>query len=194
MPGSMFTYTVDKSLQHGVKSGILVSIGHAILEMLLVILLFMGAAKYLAADMAKTILGIVGGLVLGYMGLGMIRDVYLNKVSLEIKRNESHSSGNMMLAGAVLSGSNPFFIVWWSVVGLALIMSSYNSFGIMGIVVFYIGHILSDISWFTFVAALVSKTRHLINIKVYKVIIIVLAICLIGFGISFFANSLRLAF
>lgn len=57
--------------------------------------------------------------------------------------------------------------------------------------IFYPGHILGDISWYTFVAAMVSKTRHLLNIKVYKTIIVVLALCLVGFGISFFAGSIR---
>lgn len=33
MPGSIFTYTVDKSLRNGAMSGLLVSLGHAFLEL-----------------------------------------------------------------------------------------------------------------------------------------------------------------
>jgi len=190
MPGSMFTYTIDKSLRHGAKTGPLVSLGHVLLELILVILILVGAGKYLAMDVSKTIIGLIGGVVLVYLGIGMIKEVYLNKISLNPKENKSNTQGNMILAGVVLSVSNPYFIIWWSVVGLTLIMNSYTTFGIIGVSVFYIGHIISDISWFTFVSVLISKTRHLINIKGYKVIIVLLAISLICFGISFFASSI----
>lgn len=190
MPGPMFTYTVDRSIRHGVKTGLIVSLGHSLLDLILVIIIFLGAGKYLSTDLARAIIGLVGGVVLGFLGFGMIKDVYLNKLSLDTKDNKSGKQGNMFLAGAVLSASNPYFIIWWSAVGLTLIMNAYYTFGIMGIGAFYVGHILADISWFTFVAALVSKTRRLINIKVYKVIIVALAVCLIAFGVSFFASSI----
>jgi len=191
MPGSLFTYTVDRSIRHGTKTGLIVSLGHSLLELVLVILIFLGAGKYLSTDMARAVIGLIGGVVLGFLGFGMIKDVYLNKISLDTEDNKSTKQGNMFLAGAVLSATNPYFIIWWSAVGLTLIMNSYYAFGITGIAIFYIGHILADISWFTFVAALISKTRHLINIKAYKVIIVVLAVCLIGFGVTFFASGIR---
>lgn len=191
MPGPMFTYTVNKSIRHGGKMGLLVSIGHAVLELFLVILIFAGAGKYLGTNIAKNAIGLIGGVILAYLGFGMIKDVYLNKVSLDIKDSRSDKGGNILLTGVVLSASNPYFIIWWSTVGLTLIMNSYNSFGIAGIAIFYIGHILSDISWFTFISVLVSKTRHLINTKVYKIIIVILALCLISFAVSFFSESIR---
>lgn len=194
MPGSMLTYTIDKSIRHGAKSGFILSIGHSLLELLLVIVIFAGAGKYLEAESVRTIIGIVGGILLVYLGLNMIREVYLNKISLDTKGSTSSKQSNMFFAGIALSATNPFFIIWWSVVGLALIMNSYNSFGIIGITVFYIGHILSDITWFTFISILVSKTRHLIKISIFKAIIAILGIFLIVIGISFFIGSLKLMF
>lgn len=191
MPGSVFTYTVDRSLRYGIKAGVLVSLGHALLELILVILIFIGAGRYLAAESAGITIGLIGGIVLVYLGYQMIRDVYLDRVSLETEEMYNNRPGGMFAAGMVLSAANPYFLIWWSAVGLALIMSSYNSLGALGIAIFYLGHILGDISWYTFVAAMVSKTRHLLNIKVYKTIIVVLALCLVGFGASFFADSIR---
>lgn len=190
MPGPMFTYTVDKSMRSGAKSGLIVSVGHAILELILVVLLFAGVGRYLATDAARTVIGLFGGLILGYLGFGMLKDVYLDKISLDIQEGYSDEDGNMFLTGAILSASNPYFIIWWSAVGLTLIMEAYNAFGIIGIIAFYIGHILSDISWFTFVSVLVSKTKHLINIKAYKFIIVILAFFLIGFGLRFLIASI----
>jgi threonine/homoserine/homoserine lactone efflux protein len=191
MPGSVFTYTVDRSLRHGVKAGLLVSLGHALLELILVVLIFVGAGKYLAAESAGIGIGLIGGVVLVYLGYQMIRDVYLNNVTLDIGEMQNNKQGNMFVAGMVLSATNPYFLIWWSAVGLALIMSSYNSLGVLGIAIFYLGHILGDISWYVFVAAMVSKTRHLLTVRTYKIIIVVLALCLIGFGGSFLAGSIR---
>ena len=190
MPGPMFTYTVDKSIRYGIKPGILVSLGHVFLELILVILIFAGVGKYLATDSASIIIGLIGGLILGFLGFNMLKDVYLNRISLETKIGDNDRQGNMFLAGLVLSVTNPYFIIWWSAIGMTLIMSAYNSFGITGVALFYVGHILADISWFTFVAALVSKTRHLINIKIYKTVIVLLALCLIGFAIRSFTSSI----
>jgi threonine/homoserine/homoserine lactone efflux protein len=190
MPGPMFTYTVDKGLRYGIRPGLEISLGHVFLELLLVIAIFAGAGKFLGSDAAKIVIGIFGGSILGYLGSGMIRDVYKGRISLDIKAVEGEKKGNAFAAGILLSATNPYFIIWWSAVGLALIMNAYNTYGIIGIAVFYIGHSLSDISWFTFVAALVSKARHLFSVRVYKGVILFLAACLIFFGISFFADSI----
>jgi threonine/homoserine/homoserine lactone efflux protein len=192
MPGSMLTYTIDKSIRNGAKSGFILSLGHSLLELILVIVIFAGAGKYLETGPVRTIIGIVGGILLVYLGFDMIKEVYMNKISLDTKGSTSSKQSNIFFAGIALSATNPFFIIWWSVVGLALIMSSYNSFGTIGIAVFYIGHILSDISWFTFISVLVSKTRHLIRISIFKTIIAILGVCLIGIGISFFIGSAKL--
>lgn len=191
MPGSVFTYTVDRSLRHGVKAGVVITLGHALLELILVILIFAGIGKYLAAEKASIGIGLIGGIVLVYLGYQMIRDVYFNRITLDVGEMQNSKQGNMFMAGMVLSATNPYFLIWWSAVGLTLITSSYNSLGILGIAIFYLGHILGDISWYVFVAAMVSKTRHLLNIRAYKIIIVVLALCLIGFGASFFAGSIR---
>lgn len=191
MPGSVFTYTVDRSLRHGIKAGVLVSLGHALLELILVVLIFAGIGKYLAMEKASIGIGLIGGLVLAYLGCQMIRDVYLDRVTLDTSDVQSGGQGGMFAAGIILSATNPYFLIWWSAVGLTLIISSYQAMGLAGIAVFYLGHILGDISWYTLVAAMISKTRHLMDIKIYKIIIVVLAVCLIGFGVSFFAGSIK---
>jgi len=67
MPGSLLTYTIDKSMKSGPKAGVLVSLGHALLELALVILLFFGIGKYLETPVAQTIIGILGGAVLVFL-------------------------------------------------------------------------------------------------------------------------------
>ncbi len=194
MPGSLLTYTLDKSIKTGPKAGLIISIGHALLEFFLVILIFLGLGKYLGTPIAQLVIGLIGGIVLILFGASMIKDIYLGKISIDFKNNTNGKSGNMLISAALISASNPYFAVWWSAVGLGLIMNAYNMFGLIGVVLFYFGHIMADITWYVFISVLISKTRNFINLKAYKIIIALLGICLIGFGVSFIVSSIKIVY
>jgi threonine/homoserine/homoserine lactone efflux protein len=191
MPGSLLTYTIDKSIKKGTKAGLLISIGHSVLELVLVIIIFLGIGSYLGTTLAHIIIGILGGIVLILFGVSMLWDIYLGKVNIDFKGSTDTKYGNIILGGALISASNPYFLVWWAVVGLGLIMNAYNMFGITGIALFYFGHIMADFTWYLFVSALISKTRNFINLKIYKIIITVLGLSLVGFGVSFILSAIR---
>lgn len=195
MPGSLFTYTINKSIKHGAISGLLISIGHSILEFFIVMLILFGFARFINTEMTRSIIGIIGGVILLYLAFCMLRDVYLNKLNLRFKTDEESSKyRSMVIAGAVISAFNPGFIFWWVVVGLSLTMSAYSLFGITGVFIFYIGHILADISWYCFLSAIISKTRTFINMKIYKGIVVVMASFLVFMGVSFLYSSLKFIF
>lgn len=191
MPGSLLTYTIDKSIKSGAKSGLLIILGHSLLELLLVILIFTGAGSLLGTQAAQTVIGLLGGLVLIYLGITMIRDVVLNKITVNFETGRKSSRRGMVIAGALISAANPYFILWWTIVGLGLILSAYKAFGITGIVLFYIGHMLADMSWYCLVSFLVSRTRKFIKAGVYRMVIVILGICLLGFGAGFIINSIK---
>ena len=190
MPGSLLTYTLDQSLKSGVKAGFLVSLGHIFLELLLIIFIFLGFGQYLNTTLAQVLIGLGGGLLLIYLGGRMVQDSWTNKVAVTISANVPTKNRSMLLGGALISAANPYFTIWWVVVGLGLIMNAFNSFGLGGVLLFYLGHILADFSWYLLVSWLVSKTRSFLSPKVYRLIIGGLGLCLIGFGTGFFANAL----
>jgi threonine/homoserine/homoserine lactone efflux protein len=194
MPGSLLTYTLDKSIKTGAKAGILISIGHALLELALVILIFLGVGKYLGTAVAQMIIGMLGGLVLIFFGAGMVKDIVKGNISIDFNKPADGKFGNIVVGGAMISASNPYFIIWWAAVGLGLIMNAYNSFGIAGVILFYSGHILSDFTWYFFISVLISKTRTFINLRIYKLVIALLGVCLVGFGLSFLIASLKIAY
>jgi threonine/homoserine/homoserine lactone efflux protein len=55
--------------------------------------------------------------------------------------------------------------------------------------VFMIGHWASDVGWFTFVSAGVSKGKKVMPERIYRGIIFVCGIFLIGFGLWFIAGT-----
>jgi threonine/homoserine/homoserine lactone efflux protein len=191
MPGPMLTNTIEKSMHKSFKTGFFLAIGHALFELFVVLLLFIGVGEFFEKDISKAVIGLIGGLFLGYLGFGMLKDVYLKKVSIEGTDSKNNKQANSFFAGILLSATNPYFLIWWPAVGLTFIINSYNSLGILGVTIFYFGHIFADITWFTFISLLVSKTSHLINIKIYRILIVVLALCLIGFGVKFLLGSVQ---
>ncbi len=190
MPGTLLAYTIDKSIKKGARAGFLISLGHILLEFVVVAALFSGLGKFLETAAVKTVIGLVGGAVLVYLGVSMIRDIIMGRTTIDINSGSAYKQGNLVLGGALLSASNPYFTIWWAAVGLGLIMNAYNTFGFAGIAAFYMGHILADITWYVFVSNLISRTRKFISKKIYNIIIIILGSCLLAFGISFIAASL----
>jgi len=192
MPGSLLTYTLDQSIKSGVKAGLMVSIGHSLLELLLVTMIFFGMGQLLSSTPAQILIGLLGGIVLIVLGTGMVRESVTGKLVVDHSLSPPTRSRSMIFCGAVISAASPYFTVWWAVVGMGLIMNAYNTFGFIGVVLFYLGHISADFSWYLFVSWLVSKTRAFISLKFYKALIILLGLCLLGFGAGFIWNSARL--
>ena len=189
MPGPLLTYNINQSMRVGIRSGFLLIAGHAILELATIALLFLGVGTFLSTNTAQIVIGLAGGLLLILFGAIMIRDVIKGKAKLDLQENGKGKSGNLVINGIVISAMNPYFIIWWTVIGLGLMLAAYKAYGIPGIAVFFVGHILADLTWYVFISILVSKARKLLNDKAYKIIVSVLALVLIGFGISFITNA-----
>ena len=209
MPGSLLTYTIEKSTKEGKSAGFIISLGHVALEFFLVIFLFLGLGQFLTSSIANIVIGFVGGAILCYLGFSSLKESMNNKEKTdnksETEKANSLSRSNtepelkknklkLFFAGIVISASNPYFLVWWAAIGLKLLLDAHALLGLFGILIFYLGHILADISWYSFVSFVVSKTSQFLKPSVYKKIIIILSFVLIFFGLSFIYKSFFLIF
>ncbi len=146
MPGPLLTYNMNQSMRVGIRSGLLLITGHAILELVTIVLLFLGAGAFLSTNIAQIVIGLVGGIVLVIFGISMIKDVIQGKAKLNVQEKGGEHSGGLILNGIVISILNPYFLIWWTVVGLGLMLAAYSAFGIIGIAIFFAGHMLADFS------------------------------------------------
>lgn len=187
MPGSLLTYTLKQSLATGKRAGFIIVAGHALLELLLLILIFLGFDAVLRSDYAQMAIGFIGGALLLYMGFDMIRGSIRNTVhvrtdSCSSRAEKSGKPGSLLLSGVLLSASNPYFLIWWAIVGLGLLMEAYKAFGIAGVCIFYIGHTSADFIWYGSISVLVGTTRKFVREKPYRVMIAILGGVLLFFG------------
>jgi len=191
MPGPLLTVTISESTRRGVRAGPLLMVGHSLLELSLIVALVLGLKKYLDNSMFIMTVGILGGLFLLWMGYGMLRDVWLDGVSLDLSQENRKPVMGPVMAGILVSLSNPYWTIWWATIGLNYITSAWV-YGPVGLLSFYTGHILADFIWYGVVAVAVAKGRRLMSNRVYRGIIAVCGIFLVGLGIKFIWDGLSM--
>lgn len=187
-PGPLSVSTIGIGAKQGWKGGIMVSIGHMLVEFPLVIAIALGAIAFISNESIKSIIGVCGGIVLILIGLLMIRDFTRHKE--ENNKIESNSSKRKkiltspILVGILLSAFNPYFIIWWVFIGGVLAIEAFAIAAFIGIVVMFLAHIWMDYVWLTFLAYAPSKGKAIFKSTGYKVLMLSIAILLILFGLD----------
>jgi threonine/homoserine/homoserine lactone efflux protein len=189
MPGPLLASTISESSQRGFIVGPLLIFGHSILELLLLLALVLGVSPFLQRDDVFATVAISGGIILLWMAVGMFRT--LPSLSLALNPGVIRRS-SLVLSGAILSISNPYWIIWWATVGFGYILQSLP-YGIWGICFFYTGHILADLAWYSAVSAAVGRGRHLFSDDLYRGIIGTCAVVMVIFACYFFYTGLQKA-
>lgn len=207
MPGPLLTVTIGESARRGIIAGPLISLGHALLELALILALAGGLSFFLTGTWVVRAIAVAGGAFLVYMGWGMYRDARAGKVSLPVKQKAaegvpsgdkiagsahfpagalpSRGAGYLVAAGILVSLANPTWILWWATIGLSFITLSLQ-YGYAGLASFYTGHILSDFTWYCLVAAAIAGGRRFLSDRVYRGILVACGFLLAGLGVYFF--------
>jgi threonine/homoserine/homoserine lactone efflux protein len=193
MPGPMLGVTIDGSLRRGYIAGPLVVLGHGILEFFLIIIMAFGIRDFIAKPIVAGFIGLFGGAFLAWMGYGMIMSGLKQTVSLQKQVDEYSKGRNFILAGAIVSITNPYFILWWASTGMESIRQAYI-LGVIGVLTFFIGHILADLAWFVAIAVAFAKGKKLMNDTVYQRVILFLGIFITIFAIKFIIGGWGMLF
>ncbi|MDD4870084.1 MAG: LysE family transporter [Kiritimatiellae bacterium] len=184
-PGPVLTATISEVMKRGFWAGPLIMLGHAILEICLLIAIVAGLARWITLPEVMATLGVVGGFLLLVMGTHMALTA---KAAVE-KALSDHGDSRMAIRGPVLTGiitsiSNPYWTLWWATIGLGLAATALK-LGAAGIVSFYMGHILSDLAWYSIVSAAVASGRRICPPWVYRALFVFCGLVLVGLGVFF---------
>ncbi len=196
MPGPVLTATISHTLQRGFWAGPWVVLGHGLLELSLVMALFYGLGVFIKQPAVLGIMGLAGGVILLWMGWGMLRQAphlsfsrTMNAPGLTSPAPQGEKgwlgfSHHPLGVGLLTSLSNPYWSLWWATIGLGYVGLS-QKLGVPGIASFYGGHILSDLVWYSLVSLGFAFGRGVISDKIYRRLIFVCGLFLIGFGFYF---------
>ncbi len=177
LPGPLTAATIAKGYREQ-NAGIFIALGHAVIELPLMALIYLGFAHFFASPGVKKIIGLAGGLMLVFMGLVVLRGIG------RAQREPADLPYNSLVTGIMMTGANPYFFLWWATIGVALIVAAAE-FGIWGLLIFALVHWSCDLVWEQFVSMSVFRTRHLWTRKVERIVFGICAGVLVGFGIWF---------
>jgi threonine/homoserine/homoserine lactone efflux protein len=192
MPGPLLTVTVGEAARRGFWAGPLIIVGHALLELALVLLLLVGLGAWLHRPLILGTVGVVGAALLGWMGFSLLK---ASRHS-HLKFDPQDGSGlHPVLAGVLMSVANPYWLIWWLTIGLGYVMFSAK-YGLLGVGLFFAGHILADFAWYSLVAGAVAQGRRFLSDHLYRGFLAACGLLLFVFGgyfgiqgVKFFLNS-----
>lgn len=193
MPGPMLGITIDGSIKNGYKVGPLMVLGHGILEISLITVMLIGLRNFFANLTVAGIIGIFGGTFLGWMGFDMVKSSIKKTVSLNSQNGKNSKGKNFILSGLIVSASNPYFILWWATTGIESIRQAYT-LGLLGIMFFFAGHILSDLTWYSAISITFASGKKLFSDTVYRWIILLLGLFIMAFSTYFIIGGWKMLF
>lgn len=182
MPGPMFAVTLAKSYRSP-WAGAQVSIGHAVIEVPLILLIYFGFARFFENSLVQLVLSLLGGAMIIGMGIVMFR------ARTEVVQRGQDLPYSAVMAGILTSGLNPYFLLWWATIGSLLVMK-FLAFGAAGLMLLIVVHWLCDLVWLSFLATVVYRTHSLWRLKYQEWLFMACSLLLIGFGIWFLVSAI----
>jgi len=181
-PGPTLVATINSSLKGGWTMGPRVTLGHILVEIVMVVLIVAGLA-IVFEDFSLLIAG-TGGIALILFGIFTIFESRHARIDLS---HSGVSPKDPLIAGIITSISNPYFWLWWFTVGSALLLGALAG-GIIAALAFILGHWGADLGWLTLISVSVHKGRLFLGEREYRVILGLCGIFLVIFGGYFIAT------
>jgi len=185
MPGPMFALTVAKSYRSP-WAGPQIAVGHAVIEVPLILLIYFGFARFFENSMVQLTLSIVGGAMVIWLGVGMFR------ARTEVVHQGRDLPYGAITGGIMLSALNPFFLLWWATVGSMLVMRVVD-YAAAGLVAFTVVHWSCDLVWLSIVSVLIYRTQALWGKRFQEWLFIGCSLLLVGFGGWFIVSGIQQA-
>ena len=142
-------------------AGTLIAIGHGVIELPLMVIIIFEIGEYFKIEKVQVAIGLAGGAFL------------------------------LIMAGIILSGSNPYFLLWWATVGLALATQAV-AWGIWAFVLFALTHWFVDLIWLQLLSFASFKGSVLLSKHGLKIVLAFCAAALLFFGLYFVISAVKI--
>jgi threonine/homoserine/homoserine lactone efflux protein len=178
--------TIAESARRGFRAGPLLTLGHAIIELVIVIALAVGLNRFFQLPLVSGLIALVGGMVLLWMGSSIARSAWLGRMQLALRGEAAPpvAAVDDVKTGMLVTIVNPYWILWWATVGATYVVLALG-WGVLGLIVFFAGHIMADLSWNSLLAFAVSSGRRVISERVYRGALVACGVFLVFMGITF---------
>lgn len=180
-PGPLLATTICKGYQDR-NAGLGISLGHATIEVPLIIAIFLGLGTVLDNTYVFIAIGFVGGIILLYMGWDLIRS--REKFVVECPTDKRSS----FKAAIIMTAANPYWLIWWATAGAALVAGAV-AFGPIMLPLFLAVHFSCDLAWYMLVSYSVNRSKEMWSRKWHKLLFVASGIIMLVFGLYFLLSS-----
>jgi len=167
-------------------AGILLALGHVMVELPLVIFITLGLDRVFQSPTAKISIGLIGGLILIWMAAQMLRSM-----KDHASKGAAPTKDRPVLAGILLSAGNPYFLLWWATVGLKL-ASDARQLGIWAFGLFALVHWLCDAAWLSILSWASFKGTVLLGPHRQRIVLAICGAAMALFGVKFVYDAFAL--
>jgi threonine/homoserine/homoserine lactone efflux protein len=189
-------------------AGLLLAVGHGIIEFPLMVVIILGMGQFFKLPKVQIVIGLAGGIFLILMAVQSILTLKTKEISPAtcgrgIKTppaqfrglnlgaaSLSFGLGKPILAGIILSASNPYFLIWWATIGLALATQAAN-WGIWAFALFAVTHWSVDLIWLQILSWASFKGSVFFGPQFQRIVLLICALALLGFGLFFIYNAIE---
>lgn len=184
-PGPVTAATVAAGVRRR-HAGTWIALGHALVEFPLMLLVVLGAETVFKAGWFRVGVGLAGGAILllmaGSMLAGSSRPAQADEPTAK--------AASPLWTGVVVTGGNPYFLLWWATVGLAIATQAIE-LGLFAFVLFVVVHWLCDVVWLEVLSRASYKGVSLLGPRGQRVIMVSCAVAMGLFGLWFFYDAGR---
>ena len=174
-------------------AGAWIAVGHGLVEFPLMALILAGAGAWLRLPRFQAGVGLAGGIALIVMACLMLHGLWRSARRPPGGGGPAADPTGRRLGpvwtGVVLTAGNPYFLVWWATVGLALATKAAG-LGVLGFALFAVVHWCCDLLWLAALALASHRGVVLLGPRAQQVVTLVCAAAMGVFGVMFLAGAL----
>ncbi|MBI2854528.1 MAG: LysE family transporter [Chloroflexi bacterium] len=191
MPGSLLALTIATVATSGFWAGPAIVVGHAIAELVTVVVLSRGVGAVLRGRAVRAVVGIAGGSFLLWMSYGLL-GAALNVPEVPLPGSLVGVDEQWaIMSGLVVTVTNPYWLLWWVTVGAGYMIWVKDQRTRAGVALFYMGHTMSDAVWYTAVALVLAAGAKMVTPVVYRGLLGICGVAMVILGGYFILSGAR---
>jgi threonine/homoserine/homoserine lactone efflux protein len=184
-PGAVNTQALRVGVAGGFRRAFGVETGSIVGDTTWAVIALTGLAIVWDNDIARWVLGILGGAILLYLAYHGFQDARRK----ELPEAEAPTGHTDLVTGIMMSFVNPFQIAFWIGIGSSAIVTIIPDPQLTDFLVFYAGYIAGAMVWGLAYSALIGYGRRYVTPKLFRVLSLICALVLLYFALSLFWNT-----
>lgn len=188
-PGPLTALSISEGARAGRWSGTRLALGHGVVEIPLVFAIAYGLGVWLRQPLIGGLIGLIGAVVLLWMGYGLTVGAWRGNLSLTGAATGPTPAAlrfGHIPGGMIFTLTNPYWSLWWATLGaiyVARVMSlSISPLAVGGLA---LAHWLTDLVWLGGLSLLVASGRGVIGERGYRIVLLGCGAFLLLFGFYF---------